>query len=62
MTRRLSLRREHLTELSAAALEAVGGGFGSVPCLTGYYPTLDYDCTKLVDRLTSAVAVSVDIC
>ena len=61
MTRRLSLRSEHLAELSAADLEAVGGA-GSLPPMTGVYPTINYDCTEVVYRLTSAVSPSVDIC
>lgn len=44
MTRRLALRTEHLTELSAGDLAAVLGGQG----LTGYYPTLERPCDTRV--------------
>lgn len=48
MNRRLTIKRETLTELSSTELTAVAGAQG----LTGYYPTFDYPCaTRLVGDL-----------
>jgi hypothetical protein len=65
MKRRLSLHSEHLAELTPNELGAIVGGPQdpkSLVCLTGVYPTINYDCTEVVERLTTAVDFSVDIC
>lgn len=49
--RKLTLKTEHLSELSSAELTAVQGGQEipkSLPCLTGVYPTINYDCVGFV--------------
>jgi len=62
VTRRLTLKSEQLSELSADDLASVAGGtyntvrvcialtFSacenlSIPCLTGYYPSINAPCT-----------------
>ena len=51
--RRLSLKSEHLTELTAGELGAIAGGNDTktVLCLTGQYPTLAADCTRVITDL-----------
>ena len=46
MNRRLTLKAEHLTELSPADLSGIAGGaLGSIQgCLTGYYPSINAPC------------------
>lgn len=58
--RRLTLRTEHLTELSSYDLAAVAGGAGTQDCIeltrrcfTGYYPSINADCTTLIENLTT---------
>ena len=61
MTRRLTLRSEHLADLTPSELLAVNGGAATegcialtgqacerltLGCLTGYYPTLNYPCIE----------------
>lgn len=61
MTRRLTVKRETLTELTSTELGVVAGGqdFATVPCLTGHYPTINYNCTRLVgDLLTGTTTTS----
>lgn len=59
MKRRLSLRGEHLTDLSATELEAVAGAIRdprTLICLTGHYPTLELTyCKEIVEEITTAV-------
>ena len=50
MTRKLTLRRESLTELTDTELGSVVGGQVTLICVpthqcTGYYPTLEAPCT-----------------
>ena len=43
--KRLTLKSEHLSDLSSAELGAVAGGAGSLAdCLTGMYPSINVDC------------------
>ena len=61
MNRRLTIKRETLTELSSTELGIVAGGqdYESLVCLTGYYPTINYNCTRLVgDLLTGTTTTS----
>lgn len=61
MKRRLTLKSEHLSELSAGELGAVHGGALTNTCerptidrcLTGYYPSLNAPCETLLTPLTS---------
>lgn len=61
MKRRLTLKSEHLSELTAGELTAVLGG--ALPtkdcerptidrCLTGYYPSINAPCETLLTPLT----------
>ena len=55
MSRRLTIKRETLAELTSTELTAVAGG----AVLTGVYPTINYDCTRLVgDLLTGTTTTS----
>lgn len=62
MMRRLSLRSEALTDLSATELEAVAGaiagpGTQTCICLTGHYPTIEVTyCFEIVEQITTGVA------
>lgn len=60
MKRRLSLRSETLTELSATELGAVAGaarGTDTCICLTGHYPTIEVTyCFEIIEEITTAVA------
>jgi hypothetical protein len=52
MTRKLTLRRESLTELTATELGSVVGGQVTLVCLpthqcTGYYPSINAPCTTV---------------
>jgi hypothetical protein len=62
MSRRLSLKTEHLTALTTDELGSVAGGQEippSLPCMTGVYPTINYPCTRLVgDLLTGTTSTS----
>ena len=51
MNRRLTLKAEHLTELSPADLSAVAGGTVT-DLFTGYYPSLNAPCTTLLRPVT----------
>lgn len=53
MARRLALRTERLTELSAGDLAAVAGG--TTQLFTGNYPSLNAPCTQIVDNLTTLI-------
>jgi hypothetical protein len=53
VTRRLALRREHLTELTPYDLSSVAGGTSRL--LTGYYPSLNAPCTEIVERVTTVL-------
>jgi hypothetical protein len=61
MNRRLTIKRETLTELSSTELVAVAGGQDAktLICLTGYYPTIERNCvTLLTDLLTGTTTTS----
>lgn len=66
MPRRLSLRCEHLTDLTATELEAVAGAardLRTLICLTGHYPTIEVTyCFEIVERVTTAIAVETQHC
>lgn len=50
MKRRLSLKSEHLTELTPNDLSAIAGGIQELPtrrCFTPAYPTLHHPCPTL---------------
>ena len=44
MKRRLTLKSEHLTELTGSELSAVAGGLATERCFTGVYPTINTPC------------------
>jgi hypothetical protein len=56
MPRRLTLRAEHLAELSTDDLASVAGGLPTSPC-TGAYPTIW--CGALVAAVVAAVTREV---
>ena len=61
MNRRLTIKRETLTELSSTELVAVAGGQDakSLLCLTGYYPTIEREClTVVTDLFTGTTTTS----
>lgn len=61
MKRRLSLKSEHLAELTAGELHVVHGGALTKTCerptidrcLTGYYPSINAPCETLLTPATS---------
>jgi len=58
--RRLTLKSEHLTELTNAELHVVAGGQATQTCerptidrcLTGYYPSINAPCTELLTTIS----------
>lgn len=47
MKRRLTLKSEHLTELTRTDLAGIAGGIQEIPtrkCFTGVYPTINTPC------------------
>jgi hypothetical protein len=64
--RRLSLRVEHLTDLSTTELEAVAGAAQdtkTVICLTGHYPTIEVTyCFQIIEEITGAIDVQTTGC
>ena len=60
MNRRLTLKREHLTELSTAEMAAVAGGYPNLPsihdrCLTGMYPSINMPCPTIDESCPVAI-------
>ncbi len=56
MKRHLSLRSEHLAELTPGELGVVGGAGPDVSLtqlFTGYYPSINAPCTTLIENLTT---------
>jgi hypothetical protein len=49
MNRRLTLKTEHLSELTASELVTVGGAGVTTAC-TGYYTTIDAPCATIRPR------------
>ena len=52
MKRRLSLKSEHLTELTRTDLAGVAGGIQEIPtrkCFTAVYPTINTPCRTVDD-------------
>ena len=52
MKRRLTLRSEHLTELTRTDLAAIAGAAQDLPtqkCFTGVYPTINTPCPTVQD-------------
>lgn len=59
MKRRLALRSERLSDLSATELAVVAGGVTGA-CWTGYYRTLEAPCDSVQDCIVIGPILSVN--
>jgi hypothetical protein len=60
MKRRLTLKSEHLTELTSAEMSLVAGGKPDIPsldnrCLTGMYPSINMPCPTIEAQCPIAI-------
>ncbi|HEV2889841.1 MAG TPA: hypothetical protein VGX28_05645 [Frankiaceae bacterium] len=59
MKRRLTLKSEHLTELTSAEMAAVAGAYKELQtgeCFTGIYPSINWPCPTIQANCPSVQA------